>query len=62
MNLLEKLENKMNEISQLFVKEVKFTLIARLPADAEADVVLTQDDLKEVRDAIDRSIEREELK
>lgn len=43
----------------LFVPEVKITLLARLPGNNEADVLTTNDNLVEVRDAIERGIARE---
>jgi hypothetical protein len=43
-----------------FVPDGKLTLIIRHDGDAEGDMVVTADDLAEVRAVIDRSIARQE--
>ena len=44
--------------SVLFDPDVRLTLIARLPGDDEADLVVTSDDLDEVASVIARSFSR----
>lgn len=43
----------------MFRKEARLTLIVRLPGDADADFLVTADDLAEVKKVIERSVERE---
>jgi len=40
---------------ELFMPEVRLTLLARLPGDREADVLVTDDSLGAIRVAIDRA-------
>lgn len=44
----------------LFTDDVHLTLIARLPEDADADIVMSDDDLVEVAGVIARAIDRED--
>jgi hypothetical protein len=46
-------------ISKHFVPDVKLTFVARLPSNDEADVVVTEDDLREAAKALVRCAERE---
>lgn len=50
-----------SEIAPMFNREIKLTLIARLPGDSEADVLVTSDSLHEIAAVIERSKNREEI-
>ncbi len=52
------IERHLNEIAPLFVPGVRFTFIARVPGNDEADMLLTIDDLVMVKRLIQRRIDR----
>lgn len=55
-NVAEFINQRLNEIhSMCFVSEVRLTLVARLPSDPEADLIMTLDDPDEVIKALDRT-------
>ena len=52
------IERHLNQIATLFKPGMLLTFVARKPGNDEADVVLTVDDLSEVRKVLDRTMER----
>ena len=52
----------LDRIGTFFQPGVKLTLLARTVGNPEADLLVTSDDLDEVRAAIERSQAREEVK
>lgn len=54
-------EDVMLDLQNLFVDEVKLTFITRLPGNDDADMVITRDNLNEVRKVIDRMLQKESI-
>jgi hypothetical protein len=48
----------LNKIGKFLLPEARITLVVRQPNDDEADLVLTLDDLDEIKKAIDRTKQR----
>lgn len=48
------IERHLTEIVPLFVKGAKLTFIARIPGNPDADMLLTIDELSEVKKLIER--------
>ena len=55
-----KYEEALTRLEYLFKEDIRLTLIARIPDDPEAELVLTKDDLEEVQAMVERSKKREE--
>ena len=53
------IEPHLLRIEKLFKREIRLTLICRLPGNDDADVLLSMDDLNEARKVIDRRINQE---
>lgn len=51
-------ERHLTQLEKVFVKGTKLTLIARLPGNDEADILLTMDDFDEIAKVVERSKRR----
>ena len=54
-NVGAEIERHLNEIATLFKPGAKLTFIARTPGNDDADMLLTIDDLEEVKKVIERT-------
>lgn len=54
LQLQANIEAQMNALATLFTKEVRLTLIARLPGNDKADLILTVDEPDELAKVIER--------
>lgn len=52
----------LKNIESLFKPGTKFAVIARTPGNNEADVLVTDDSLAEIKALLDRSATREEIR
>lgn len=52
----------LEKLSKIFVKEAKLSFIMRVPGNVEAEMLVTDDDLNELINLIERSKNRNEVK
>jgi len=57
--ILKEIETTLNDLRPMFVDKAELTFIMRLPGNDNADMVVTDDDLSELRELIERSMMRE---
>lgn len=57
----ETVAEALNALRPIFIAKAELTFIMRIPGNSEGDMIITNDDLSELRELVERSMQREEV-